>query len=95
MGGLWLGGVGGVLGPVYPTPAPYPSECSRLLPPAPNTLPPQENQNEVVTVQGVSPDGRTLYLAAPLQFPHYGWAAGWGGWLAEQRGGDLVMCGAR
>ena len=43
-----------------------------LQSPAPRPL--QENQNEVVTVQGVSADGRTLYLAAPLQFQHYGWA---------------------
>lgn len=33
---------------------------------------PQENQNEVVTVAAVSADGRSIILAAPLRYQHYG-----------------------
>ena len=53
----------------------------------------QENQNEVATIASVSPDGRTLRLAAPLQYQHYGcgvvdsgvWGGG-GGRQAGERG---------
>lgn len=52
-------------------PGPSRPPTSPLLP-SPRRRRVQENQNEVVTVGGVSPDGRTLYLAAPLQYQHYG-----------------------
>jgi hypothetical protein len=32
----------------------------------------QDNQNEVVTIESVSADRRTIYLAAPLKYDHYG-----------------------
>ncbi|KAI3430644.1 hypothetical protein D9Q98_005237 [Chlorella vulgaris] len=32
----------------------------------------QDNQNEVVTIDSVSADRRTIYLASPLKYDHYG-----------------------
>lgn len=49
----------------------------------------QENQNEVVTISGVSSDGRTVYLAQPLQYQHYGCAVGSGERRGTARPGPL------